>query len=188
MPEQIDSSPPNQMPAGKTHDLPHPLTVPGAIAVNMAMLADRFRIEGTPQPPDKGVMKKVPAILTEQVPLHTKSLKFGFLRFEAVPFTVPPMVSPAIDGGKQSEHLEVLPFLPGQCRFLRGGGVHVVSLEGKVREGLDWSQTSHSFPRDRPSSRDFSLLYSPALMAPRSNFFFRIISCFSKSSPPVGPA
>jgi len=124
MPEQIDSPTPNKVPAGKAHDFPHPLPVPGAVAVNRAMLADRFRIKGTAQPPGKGVGKKPPAVRTKPVPLQAKSLKSGLVRFEVVPLAFIRMMGSAIYCGKKGQHLEVLAFPAGQCRSLISGSVH----------------------------------------------------------------
>ena len=114
MPEQIDSPSPDQVLAGEAHDFPHPLPVPGAVAVNMAMLADRFRIEGAPQSSGKGVGKKLPAVRTKPASLQAKPLEFGLIRLEAVPFALIRMMGSAIHRGEKGKHLEVLAFPAGQ--------------------------------------------------------------------------
>jgi len=124
MPEQIEASPADQVFAGKAHHLTHPLPVPGAIAVNSTMLADRLRIERTLQSPGEGIEKKIPAVRAEPVPRQPESLKSRIVGFEADPSLFAPVVSIAIDSGKQGKHLEVLAFLAGQGRSLIGGSIH----------------------------------------------------------------
>jgi hypothetical protein len=135
MPEQIDSPTPKKVPAGKTHDFPHPLPVPGAVAMNRAMLADRFRIEGTAQPPGQGVGKKPTTVSTKPVPLQAKSLKSGLVRFEVVPRALIRMMGSAIYCGKKGQNLEVLAFPAGQCRSLISGSVHGNQYRRERKEG-----------------------------------------------------
>jgi hypothetical protein len=131
MPEQIDSPTPKKVPAGKTHDFPHPLPVPGAVAMNRAMLADRFRIEGTAHPPGQGVGKKPTTVSTKPVPLQAKSLKSGLVRFEVVPRALIRMMGSAIHRGEKGKHLEILAFPAGQCGIPIGVSVHGDQYKGE---------------------------------------------------------
>jgi len=134
MPEQIKASPADQVFAGKTHHLTHPLPVPGAIAMNSTMLADRLRIEGTLHSPGEGIKKKIPAVRAEPVPRQSESLKSRIVGFETDPSLFAPVVGAAINGGEQGKHLEVLAFLAGQGRHLIGGGIHDDQYRWERRE------------------------------------------------------
>jgi hypothetical protein len=103
--------------------------------MNRAMLADRFRIERTAQPPGQGVGKKPTTVSTKPVPLQAKSLKSALVRFEVVPRALIRMMGSAIDRGKKGQNLEVLAFPAGQCRSLIGGSVHGNQYRRERKEG-----------------------------------------------------
>lgn len=112
MPEQVESPAQYQVPPRETHDFPHLLPVTGPVAMNMAMLAGRFRIERAFDPPGKGVIEKFPTILTKVEALESQSLQFRLGNLQRRFFNR--VFGAAVGSGEQGKNLEVLSLLCAQ--------------------------------------------------------------------------
>jgi len=117
MPQKIEPSTQNKTPAAITHDLAHFFTMPGAIAMNVAMFAGRFLRQRTLQPARDGIKQKIPAIRTEpkRGPLSPKGRNS---RIEERTLRMP--LPLAVNSRKLNQNPQVLLFLAGQLGWCWG--------------------------------------------------------------------
>jgi hypothetical protein len=78
MPEQVDPPPANQSFPGKSHYFPDFFPMPRPIAVDMAMLAGRLRVQGAHQASFESIKKEFPTLGTEPNLLKSPAWKIGF--------------------------------------------------------------------------------------------------------------
>ena len=94
------------MTPGKAHDGPNLLAMAAAIAVNRALLAGGFRVEGAKATAGKGVGKEFPAVGTEGEALQVQGSVSRLREIKGSALTG--MMAPAIDRGKVRENLKIL--------------------------------------------------------------------------------
>lgn len=102
------------MTPGKAHDGANLLTMATAIAVNRALLAGGFRVEGATATAGKGVGKEFPALGAEGESLQAQG---GVARLRQIKgSTLIGMMVPTIDRGEVRENPEILALATGQGR------------------------------------------------------------------------
>jgi len=107
MPEQIQAAALDQVRTGKPHDLAHPLTVSGTVAMNLAMFTGRLRVKRTADPSLDGILKKFMTVVAD--PNSFKAQPGQAPSFVERAFLAS-VVTVAENAGKSDQHLEVLQF------------------------------------------------------------------------------
>ena len=122
MPEQVETAALQQAATGEAHDLTDLIAVAGTVAVEVAVLAGRFGIEGAAQAASEGVGEELPAPGAEGVTSQAQGRQSRLDHHKGGAFGV--VMGPAVDGGEQGEDLEVLELAAGQGRgrLVRRGG------------------------------------------------------------------
>ena len=111
MPKQINPPSSYQFPAGKTHDFPNPIPMAGPIAMDRAVLATRFRVKRTVQPPVNRVKEELLTLLATAITI--KGTEFN--RKMVNRRTWSSMMRGTENRGKEGEDFEIFALTPSKA-------------------------------------------------------------------------
>ena len=137
MPEKIEASTPEEVLAGKAHNLPYFFTMSGAVTMDRTVLAGRFRVKWTAQPTLAGIDKKFTAFLTTTILRNLAVVQAGqFVQW----FPGRVMMLPAIDRGECRQDLEIFYFFARQTRIVHKG--NFLCMFASIFQNLYWPNRS----------------------------------------------
>lgn len=113
MPEQVQSAPLHQGFPRIPHDFPDAFPVPFAVAMNSAMLTERFFSQRAFKATIDRVHQKIATIFATAVLLQVRQV----FRQGAGGDHPPPVVIAAIDGSEQGQNLEIMTLFARQLVF-----------------------------------------------------------------------
>ena len=115
VPQQIQAPAQDQGLPRIAHNVPNLVPMPGPVAMDLAVLADRFRLQRTTQTALQSIEQKIAALCTVTIVLYAGQIGLVLTKRGPLPLL---MMILAIDRGEERKDFKILAFLFSQCLFI----------------------------------------------------------------------